>query len=63
MEGLGVGSGGVLWPCWATNTCRNRDRSVLVLARALREVRADAFGFMSEVCLIAAVVNFYLLDS
>ena len=59
MEGLGVGSRGATWPCLDTDTCANRDRTVLVLREASRETRTDAFGFMSEVCLSAALVRSY----
>ena len=62
MEGLGVGSGGVLWPCLATNTCENTDCSVLGFPRAFRETRTDAFVFMREVCLSAAPPRSYMLD-
>ena len=55
MEGLGVGSGGVLWPLLATSTCVNKGRSVLGLLRAFCETKTDAFEFMSEVCLSAAL--------
>ena len=61
MEGLGVGSGGVLWPCLATNTCENTDHSVLELAKAFRETRPDAFVFMRGVCLSAAFPRSELL--
>ena len=63
MEGLGVGSGGVLWPCLATNTFENTDRSVLGFAIAFRETRTDAFVFMHGVCLSAAAPRSELLDS
>ena len=54
MEGLGVGSGGVLWLCWATKT-RANDHSIPGLSWAFRETRTGAFEFMSEVCLSAAL--------
>ena len=57
MEGLGVGSGGVLWPFLATSTCVNKGRSVLRSLRAFRETRTDAFEFMCEVCLSAALAG------
>ena len=63
MEGLGVGSGGVLWPCLATSTCVNKGRSVFGFLRAFRETRTDAFEFMSEVCLSAALAGSYFFDS
>ena len=63
MEGLGVGSGGVLWPCLATSTCVNKGRSVFGFLRAFRETRTDAFEFMSEVCLSAALPGSYFFDS
>ena len=63
MEGLGVGSGGVLWPCLATSTCANECRSVLGSLRAFRETRTDAFEFMSEVCLSGALPGSYFFDS
>ena len=63
MEGLGVGSRSALWPCLATDTCANRDRIVLVLRDASRETRTDAFEFMSEVCLSAALPGSYFSDS
>ena len=61
MEGLGVGSGGALWPFLATNTCKNTGRSVLGLPRAFHETTPDAFVFMSQVCLSAALPRSYLL--
>ena len=63
MEGLGVGSHGELWPCLATDTRANRDRIVLVLRDAPRETRTDAFEFVSEVCLSAALARSYFFDS
>ena len=54
MERLGVGSGAVLWPCLATRTCENTDRSVLGVAKAIRETRPNAFVFMRGVCMSAA---------
>ena len=63
MEGLGVGSGGVLRPCLATSTCVNKGRSVLGFLRAFRETRTDAFEFMGEVCLSAALPGSYFFDS
>ena len=64
MEGLGVGSGGVLWPFLAaTTTCVNKGRSVLGFLRAFRETRTDAFEFMGEVCLSAALPGSYFFDS
>ena len=63
MEGLGVGSGGVLWPFLATTTCVNKGRSALGLLRAFRETGTDAFEFMSEVCLSAALPGSYFSDS
>ena len=62
MEGLGVGSGGVLWPCLATNTCENTDRSVLGFAKAFRETSPDTSVFMRGVCLSAAFPRSELLD-
>ena len=62
MEGLGVGSGGVLWPCLATNTRENTGRSVLGLLRAFRDTRTDVSEFIGEVCLSAWFWNSYLLD-
>ena len=62
MEGLGVGSGGELWPCLVTNTCEIADRSVLRVAKAFRETRPDAFVFMRGVCLSAAFSRSELLD-
>ena len=62
MEGLGVDSGGVLWPCLATNTCENTGGSILAFAKAPRETRPDAFVFMRGVCLSAAVPRSELLD-
>ena len=62
MEGLGVGSGGVLWPCLATNTCENTGGSVLGFAKALRESRPDALVFIRGVCLNAAFPRSELLD-
>ena len=62
MEGLGVGSGGVLWPCLATNTCENTDGSVLGFAEAFSETRPDAFVSMRGVCLSAALPKGELLD-
>ena len=55
MEGLGVGSGGVLWPFLATSTCVNKGRSALGSLRAFRETRTDTFEFMCEVGLSAAL--------
>ena len=63
MEGLGVGSRGALWPCLATDACANRDRIVLALRDTSRETRTDAFEFMSEVCLSAALARSHFLDS
>ena len=62
MEGLGVGSGGVLWPCLAARTCENTDRSILGLAKACREKRPDGFVFMCGVCLSAAFPRSELFD-
>ena len=61
MEGLGVGSGDVLWRFLAANPCENTDRSVLGFAKAFREKRPDAFVFMGGVCLSAAVPRSELL--
>ena len=63
MEGLGVGSGGVLWPCLAMDTCPSRDRSSLGLPKAFADPRTNAFEFMSEVCLSAAIPRSYFLNS
>ena len=62
MEGLGVGSGGELWPCLAANTCEITDRSVLRVAKAFRETKPDAFEFIHGVCLSAAFSRSELLD-
>ena len=62
-RGLGVGSGGVLWPFLATSTCVNKGRSVLGFLQAFRETRIDAFEFMCEVCLSAALTGSYFFDS
>ena len=62
MEGLGVGSGGVLWPFLATSTSVNNGRSVLGLLRAFCETKTDAFEFMCEVCLSAALPGSYFSD-
>ena len=62
MEGLGVGSGGELWPCLAANTCEIADRSVLTVAKALRKTKPDAFMFMRGVCPSAAFSRSELLD-
>ena len=62
MEGLGVGSGGVLWPCLTATTCENTYRCVLGFAKAFREKRLDAFVLMCGVCLSAAFPRSELLD-
>ena len=61
MEGLGVGSGGELWPCLAANTCEITDRSFLSVAKAFGETKPDALVFMRGVCLSAALSRSELL--
>ena len=65
MEGLGVGSGCVPWPCLAADWCENRDHRVLGLSAVVREDRTGAFEFMSEVCLSVVLSRSYcyFLDS